>query len=119
MSAALLAVSWLEAAAFSVLALVTIADWLRYRGLQRQYLAWAITLLAVLTITSRFNNGGGVQPRWLEAITVPVFLGSGYALILVRHSFIPMRRRTLLVLGGIVIAVCAILVALPQPTSPT
>lgn len=117
MNAAILAVGWLEAAAFTVLALITIADWIRHRGLQRQYLAWAIGLLALLTLTSRFNNGSGIQPRWLEAITVPVFLGSGYALMLVRHSFIPMRRRTLTVLAGIVIFVSAILVALPQPTS--
>ena len=116
MTAAILAVSWLEAAAFTALAIITIADWLRYRGLQRQYLAWAIGLFALLTLMSRFNNGSGVQPRWLEAITVPVFLGSGYALILVRHSFIPMRQRTLVVLAGVVIVVSAILVALPAPT---
>ena len=117
MNAAIQAVSWLEAAAFTFLAVITIADWIRYRGLQRQYLAWAIGLLALLTLMSRFNNGSGVEPRWVEAITIPVFLGSGYALILVRHSFIPMRRRTLMVLAGIVIAVSAILVALPAPTN--
>ncbi|MBV8529101.1 MAG: hypothetical protein JOZ75_12365, partial [Candidatus Dormibacteraeota bacterium] len=117
MNAAILAVAWLEAVAFSVLALITLADWIRHRGLQRQYLAWAIGLLALLTVTSRFNNGSGVQPRWLEAITIPVFLGSGYALILVRHSFIPMRRRTLTVLAGLVIVVCAVFVALLAPAS--
>ena len=117
MSAAIQVVSWLEAIAFTVLAIITIADWVRNRGLQRQYLAWAIGLLALLTLTSRFNNGTGVQPRWLEAITIPVFLGSGYALILVRHSFIPMKQRTLVVLAVAVIAVSAILVALPAPTN--
>lgn len=117
MTTAILVVSWLEAAAFSLLALITIADWVRFRGLQRQYLAWAIGLLALLTLTSRFNSGSGVQPRWLEVITIPVFLGSGYALTLVRHSFIPMRRRTLTVLAGLVIFVCAALVALPTPTN--
>ena len=118
MNSAVLAVEWLEAVAFTVLAIITIADWIRHRGRQRQYLAWAIGLLALITLMSRFNNGSGVQPRWLEAITVPVFLGSGYALILVRHSFIPVRRRTLVALAGVVITVSAILVALPPPTNP-
>ena len=118
MNGAVLAVEWLEAVAFTVLAIITIADWIRHRGVQRQYLAWAIGLLALITLLSRFNNGSGVQPRWLEAITIPVFLGSGYALILVRHSFITMRRRTLVVLAALVIAVSAILVALPAPTNP-
>ena len=118
MTNAVQAVSWLEAVAFTVLAIVTLWDWIRYRGRQRQYLAWAIGLFAVLTLASRFQNSSGIEPRWLEAITVPVFLGSGYALILVRHSFIPVRRRTLVALASIVITVSAILVALPTPTSP-
>ena len=118
MTDAIQAVSWLEAVAFTVLAVITIADWIRHRGRQRQYLAWAIGLFALLSLLSRFNSPSGVQPRWLEAITVPVFLGSGYALVLVRHSFIPVRRRTLIALAALVTVVSAILVALPTPKSP-
>ena len=119
MAGAIATVGWLEAIAFSVLAVVTVIDWIRYRGRQRQYLAWAIGLLALLTVTSRFSDPSGVQARWLEVITIPVFLGSGYALILVRHSFIPMKRRTLQVLLALVIVVSAVLAALPVPAPNT
>ncbi|HEX6539770.1 MAG TPA: ATP-binding protein [Candidatus Dormibacteraeota bacterium] len=114
---AIQAVDWLEAVAFSVLAVITLIEWIRYRGRQRQYLAWAIGLLALITLSSRFAGDTGVQPRWLEVLTVPVFLGSGYALLLVRHSFIPLRRRTLLALGALVVAVSAVLVAIPPPAN--
>lgn len=115
MTAAVQVVAWLEAIAFTVLGLITLADWIRFRGRQRQYLAWAIGLLALITLSGRFAGSSGVQPRWLEILTVPIFLGSGYALLLVRHSFMPIRRRTLVMLAALVVAVSAALIALPTP----
>jgi PAS domain S-box-containing protein len=118
MSQAVAAVGWTEAIAFCGLGIVTFADWMRNRDRQRAYLAWAIGLLAIVILAGRATTADGHAPRILTIVTVPLFLGSGYALILFRHSFIPIRRRTLRVLLGLVIAVSALLDALPPPSNP-
>lgn len=118
MTTAVTVVAWLEALAFCGLALITLSDWARHRGRQRAYLACAIGLLALVTLVGRFAGHNGEEPRWLTILTVPAFLGSGYALLLFRHSFIPLAQRTLVVLGVVVAAVSVALVALPTPNDP-
>ena len=117
MNNAINAVNWLEAVAFTVLALITLVEWIRFRGRQRQYLAWAIGLLALIVLSGRIAGNSNTEPRWLEVLTIPVFLGSGFALMLVRHSFMPVRRSTLYALGGLVLAVSIVLAAIPPPAN--
>jgi signal transduction histidine kinase len=118
MSTAVGVVGWLETLAFCGLAVITLVDWVRHPGRQRAYLAWAIGLLAVVTLVGRFAGPSGQEPRWMTILTVPAFLGSGYALLLFRHSFIPLSRRTLVVLAIVVAAVSVALMALPVPQDP-
>lgn len=114
------AAQWAEAASLSLVGVLTIIDWLRYRSRPQAYFAWAIGLLAVVTLAGRVQADLGAQNnRVLIDIVVPLFLGSGYALVLFRHSLIPVRRGTRHAVLGIVVATSVALDVVPLSNDPT
>jgi signal transduction histidine kinase len=92
-------------AAFAVIAVLTVRDWLVTRDTSRMYLALAIGSLAAVSILGQVGKVLG--PSFASAsayVTITVFLVSGLALLLFRHAVIPLKPRTLRVVVGIVIA---------------
>lgn len=92
-------------AAFTVIAALTVRDWLVTRDRGRMYLALAIGSLAAVSILGHVAKLVGPSFVGISAyVTTVIFLVSGLALLLFRHAVIPLKRRTLRVVVGIVIA---------------
>jgi len=92
-------------AAFAVIAVLTVRDWLVTRDTSRMYLALAIGSLAAVSILGQVAKVLG--PSFASAnayLTITIFLGSGLALLLFRHAVIPLKPRTLRLVVGIVVA---------------
>jgi signal transduction histidine kinase len=92
-------------AAFAVIAALTIRDWLVTRDRSRMYLALAIGSLAAVSVLGQVGKLLGPSfVRGSGYVTIVIFLVSGLALLLFRDAVIPLKRRTLRVVVGIVIA---------------
>jgi signal transduction histidine kinase len=92
-------------AAFAVIAVLTVRDWLVTRDTSRMYLALAIGSLAAVSILGQVGKVLG--PSFATAstyVTITIFLVSGLALLLFRNAVIPLKPRTLRVVVGIVVA---------------
>jgi signal transduction histidine kinase len=96
---------WVTAAAFAVIAALTVRDWLVTRDSSRMYLALAIGSLAAVSLLGQVGKVLG--PSFATAsgyVTITIFLVSGLALLLFRNAVIPLKPRTLRVVVGIVVA---------------
>lgn len=96
---------YVTAGAFAVIAALTVRDWLLTRDRSRAYLALAIGSLAAVSVLGQVARILG--PAFAAAsvyATTAIFLVSGLALLLFRHAVIPLKRRTLRAVVGIVIA---------------
>jgi len=96
---------YVTAAAFAVIAALTVRDWLVTRDRSRMYLALAIGSLAAVSVLGQVGKLLG--PSFAAAssyVTIIIFLGSGLALMLFRDAVIPLKPRTLRAVVGIVIA---------------
>ena len=96
---------YVTAAAFAVIAALTVRDWLVTRDRSRMYLSLAIGSLAAVSVLGQVGKLLG--PSFASAstyVTVVIFLTSGLALLLFRHAVIPLKPRTLRAVIGIVIA---------------
>jgi len=96
---------YVTAAAFAVIAALTVRDWLVTRDRSRMYLALAIGSLAAVSVLGQVGKLLG--PSFAGAssyVTIIIFLGSGLALMLFRHAVIPLKPRTLRAVVGVVIA---------------
>ncbi|HEV3234498.1 MAG TPA: ATP-binding protein [Candidatus Dormibacteraeota bacterium] len=95
-------------AGFCLLALITLADWIRKRGASRRYLALAIGLLALVSLISQVDN---LLPAGLKTgvsvFTLAGFMGAGYSLLLFRDSLVPLKRRTKTIAGLAVLVATA------------
>ncbi len=92
-------------AAFAVIAVLTVRDWLATKDRSRMYLSLAIGSLAAVSILGQVGKVLG--PSFASAsayVTITIFLVSGLALLLFRHAVIPLKRGTLRAVVGIVIA---------------
>ena len=92
-------------AAFAVIAVLTVRDWLVTRDTSRMYLALAIGSLAAVSILGQLGKVLG--PSFASAstyVTITIFLVSGLALLLFRHAVIPLKSGTLRVVVGVVVA---------------
>ncbi len=99
------ATGYASTAAFAVIAVLTLRDWLVTRDLSRMYLALAIGSLAAVSILGQVGKLVGLWFVGIDVyVTTIIFLGSGLALLLFRHAVIPLRRRTLRIVVGVVIA---------------
>ena len=96
-------------AAFAVIAVLTVRDWLVTRDRSRMYLALAIGSLAAVSILGQVGKVIGPSFVGINTyLTTVIFLISGLALLLFRHAVIPIKRRTLRVVVGIVIATAVV-----------
>jgi signal transduction histidine kinase len=99
------ATQYASTAAFAVIAVLTVRDWLVTRDRSRMYLSLAIGSLAAVSILGQVGKVLG--PAFASAstyVTITIFLVSGLALLLFRHAVIPLKRRTLRVVVGVVVA---------------
>jgi signal transduction histidine kinase len=112
MTEALQVLSYAVSLVFVLLGLFTLRDYLRHRERSRGFLALAIGLLGAVSLgglIERFT--GNLGPAYQDFLVV-VLLASGYALLLFRGSFIPIRPRTQwLALGALVVAAAIFIVA--------
>ena len=121
MSQAINVISWISAVGYAVISLLTLWAWLRRPSLQRGLLALAIGLLATLSIVGRVQQVTGYQADWVIHLTIPAFLGSGYALALFRHSVMRTSRIALAALFVALVAVSlgSLAIRLPTGLTPT
>jgi len=99
------ATQYATTAAFAVIAVLTVRDWLATKDRSRMYLSLAIGSLAAVSILGQVGKVLG--PSFASAsayVTITIFLVSGLALLLFRHAVIPLKRGTLRAVVGIVIA---------------
>jgi signal transduction histidine kinase len=99
------ATQYATTAAFAVIAVLTVRDWLVTRDTSRMYLALAIGSLAAVSILGQVGKVLG--PSFATAstyVTITIFLVSGLALLLFRNAVIPLKPRTLRVVVAIVVA---------------
>jgi len=94
-------------AAFVLLTLAAVIDWLRHRDGRRGHLALAFGALTALILIAAVIGKAGSLNQPLTDVALLVFLLSGYALLMFRASFIPFRPA---VLAGIRIAIAAVAV---------
>ena len=100
---------YVTAAAFAVIAVLTVRDWLVTRDRSRMYLALAIGSLAFVSVLGQVGKLLG--PSFAAAsgyVTIIIFLVSGLALLLFRHAVIPLKPRTLRAVVGVVMATGAL-----------
>jgi signal transduction histidine kinase len=92
-------------AAFVLLTLAALIDWLKRRDSRRGHLALAFGSLTTLIVIAPAIGAAGPLNQPLTDVALLVFLLSGYALLMFRASFIPLRPA---VLRGVRIALAAV-----------
>src|SRR5216684_3943210 len=80
--------------AFVLLSVAMLADWLGHRERRRGYLALAFGSLTLLVLVAPSLSQDGTYGPLLTDVGVLLFLFSGWALLMFRDSFIPLRSRT-------------------------
>ena len=96
--------------AFVLLTLAALIDWLRNRDSRRSHLALAFGSLTALIVISPAVGRAGPLNQVLTDLALLIFLLSGYALLMFRASFIPLRSATLLAVRIAIAAVAALAV---------
>src|SRR5262249_10585291 len=107
--------------AFSILAIRTVASWLRQPDRRHGNLAIALGSLALLILLAPVLGGTEPTAQVLTDIGVVLFLVSGYGLLMFRDSFVPFNRSTtvLFTLAIVIVGLLAVLLQLPaDPESP-
>ncbi|OLB97046.1 MAG: hypothetical protein AUI15_13090 [Actinobacteria bacterium 13_2_20CM_2_66_6] len=107
--------------AFAILALRTVASWMRQPDRRHGNLAIALGSLALLLLLAPALGGTGPTAQVLTDIAVVLFLVSGYGLLMFRESFVPFRTSTtrLLTLAIVVIGLLGIALGLPADLEST
>jgi signal transduction histidine kinase len=112
------------AAAFILLTLAVVADWVRHRESRRMHLALALGSLAALIVLAPAVGHVGAFNQVVTDAALLIFLVSGYELLMFRASFIPFRPSTLLAVRAAMIGVALLAVVAQlsydpeQPQSP-
>jgi signal transduction histidine kinase len=105
-------------AAYVVLTAYTVRDWIRNRKRAQALVALSICLLTAVTLLNDLDIEMGHSARLVTILIVFTFLGAGYALLLLRNAFVPLKPRTLRILTA-VLAVTALLgIFLSAPNRP-
>ncbi|HEX6487402.1 MAG TPA: ATP-binding protein [Candidatus Dormibacteraeota bacterium] len=113
------ALQLVSAIAFGLVGIAAIVDWARRRGLTRASLAIALGGLGAVSVISQITQHYPQLQLPTSFVTIPLFLASGYGLLLLRNQLIPYRRwifigaTALVVLTGVV-TLGAILLAGPN-----
>jgi signal transduction histidine kinase len=104
--------------AFVLLAVAMIADWLSNRERRRAYLALAFGSLTLLILVAPSLSQGGPYGQLITDVGIVLFLLSGWALLMFRDSFIPLRRATrrAVAVALVVVAALGMIAQLPADT---
>jgi signal transduction histidine kinase len=107
-------------AAFLLLALGTLANWIRHRDRQRTFLVLALLSLSLLALFSPINSVLHLPAHVATGVGVVLFLLSGYFLLLFRDSLIPLGPRPRLIITVLIaaVAVYGLVVGYPAPGQP-
>jgi signal transduction histidine kinase len=81
-------------AAFVLLSLITVGDWLRHRERTRATIALALGVLAVVVLAYDADSLTGNRFAIFNILVLALFPWSGYALLLLRDRFVPLSART-------------------------
>src|SRR5207244_648768 len=102
--------------AFGLLALATLADWVRHRDAQRTYLVLALVFLALVVLIGPNAGHFGVGPQVITDVALVIFLFSGYFLLLFRDSLIPLgaSARAIITVGIAIVGAVGIVAGLPS-----
>lgn len=96
-----------SAIGFALVGLVAVVQWYRQRDRQGAYLAFALGLFGLASLTGEIERDVGLTrpdgtssaPPIIAAILglvgLGLFMGCAYALLLFRHQLLPVRRQTL------------------------
>jgi signal transduction histidine kinase len=103
---------------FVLLALATMADWLRHQDRRRGYLVLALGSLAGVVVVSPALSVRGALGQLITDVTLVLFLLSGYGLLMFRDSFVPLRRNTRRAVTAAIVAVGLFAVAVQLPADP-
>jgi len=107
--------------AFAILAIRTIAAWVRQPDRRHGNLALALGSLALVVLLSPALGGGGPGGQLVTDATLVAFLISGYGLLMFRNSFVPFNSMTtrLVTAAIVVVGVLDVIDQLPaNPDSP-
>src|SRR5690349_14795619 len=91
--------------AFALLALATMADWIRHRDRQRIFLVVALVSLALLALMAPLAALVRAPDPVVADASIVLFLLSGYALLMFRNALLPLGVRTRRGVTAAVIAV--------------
>ena len=105
-------------AAFVLLALAALIDWVHHRDSRRSHLALAFGSLAALVLISSALGQAGAFDQALTDVAAVVFLLSGYALLMFRDSFIPLGVVTRRAVGIAIVAVALFTIIVQLPADP-
>jgi signal transduction histidine kinase len=108
-------------AAFVLLALATLFDWLRHRDQRRTFLVLALVTLSALALLGPFSKAVNLPSALATDLGIIVLLLSGYFLLLFRDALVPLGTRTKAAITAVIALVAAvdILAALPSdPATP-
>ncbi|MDQ6878652.1 MAG: hypothetical protein M3082_13390, partial [Candidatus Dormibacteraeota bacterium] len=105
-------------AAFVLLALAALIDWIRRRDSRRSHLAGAFGSLAAVIVISPYLGRGGQLDQVLTDVAVVLFLLSGFSLLMFRDSFIPLGTATRRAVGIVIVAVAVLAIVAQLPSDP-
>ena len=114
MSSLVMVLSRVVAGGFILLGVATVVSWIRHRDRIHGFLAGALGLLSVSSLVGQITSLTGYKSAWLGFATTAAFLGSGYALLGLRDSFIPIGRvaRRAVVIGLVLLTAFTLAVLL-------
>jgi len=118
MAGIIAALPYAVAGGFFLLGAVAAGRWLRRRDALSRDLAIAVGLLGAAALVERLHALSGFRHRSLEDLSIVTFLGSGFALLMVRHRILPLTRRVRLAIAAAVILLGAVAAAMRLPMTP-
>jgi signal transduction histidine kinase/AmiR/NasT family two-component response regulator len=105
-------------AAFFVLGLLALRDYLRLRARTRAWLAVALICLGVVSGLSDVAGAGNISSPWIAYFTLLLLLMSGAALLFFRAAVVPYRRLTAYIYAVAFIAPAIAIPIVGIPTRP-
>lgn len=109
---------WVAAVAFGLVGCAAVVDWARHRGRGRASLAVALGSLGAVSLLGQLTSAVPALQVALGFLTIPLFLASGYGLLLFRHELIPYRRSVFIGATALVVLTGAVFVVLLVVSAP-
>jgi signal transduction histidine kinase len=104
--------------AFVLLALAAVVDWRRHPNNRPGHLAVAFVSLTALILMAPALGKDGAFNQVITDVAVVIFLLSGYSLLMVRDSFIPLGTATRRAVRIAIVAVAALAIVAQLPADP-